>query len=80
MFFSGLLNFLNLEQLFYDSKINDDLILLFLFSLTSFRKCLLGVNDTISTMVGYSFFNILRVPCFELKEQQQCTKMYWWGM
>uniref|UniRef100_A0A3P8WNE9 phospholipase A2 n=1 Tax=Cynoglossus semilaevis TaxID=244447 RepID=A0A3P8WNE9_CYNSE len=46
----------------------------------SFRKCLLGVNDTISTMVGYSFFNILRVPCFELKEQQQCTKMYWWGM
>uniref|UniRef100_A0A3P8WL22 Uncharacterized LOC103397705 n=1 Tax=Cynoglossus semilaevis TaxID=244447 RepID=A0A3P8WL22_CYNSE len=46
----------------------------------SFRKCLLGVNDTISTMVGYSFFNILRVPCFELKEQQQCTKMYWWGI
>ncbi|XP_042277510.1 group 3 secretory phospholipase A2-like [Thunnus maccoyii] len=45
-----------------------------------FRQCLLGVNDTISSMVGYSFFNILRVPCFELKKQKRCTKMYWWGM
>ncbi|XP_045890969.1 group 3 secretory phospholipase A2-like [Micropterus dolomieu] len=45
-----------------------------------FRQCLLGVNDTISSMVGYSFFNILRVPCFELKQQKRCTEMYWWGM
>ncbi|XP_068559713.1 group 3 secretory phospholipase A2-like [Cebidichthys violaceus] len=45
-----------------------------------FRQCLLGVNDTISSMVGYSFFNILRVPCFELKQQRRCTEMYWWGM
>ncbi|KAM7391558.1 hypothetical protein PAMP_022239 [Pampus punctatissimus] len=45
-----------------------------------FQQCLLGVNDTISSMVGYSFFNILQVPCFELKQQKQCTEMYWWGM
>ncbi|XP_056276035.1 group 3 secretory phospholipase A2-like [Pseudoliparis swirei] len=45
-----------------------------------FRQCLLGVNDTISSMVGYSFFNILKVPCFELKQQKQCTELYWWGM
>ncbi|KAK2837504.1 hypothetical protein Q5P01_014716 [Channa striata] len=45
-----------------------------------FRQCLQGVNDTISAMVGYSFFNILRVPCFELKQQRRCTEMYWWGM
>ncbi|XP_053181542.1 group 3 secretory phospholipase A2-like [Scomber japonicus] len=45
-----------------------------------FRQCLLEVNDTISSMVGYSFFNILRVPCFELKQQKRCTEMYWWGM
>ncbi|XP_031705215.1 uncharacterized protein LOC116384546 isoform X2 [Anarrhichthys ocellatus] len=44
-----------------------------------FRQCLLGVNDTISSMVGYSFFNILQVPCFRLKQQMRCTEMYWWG-
>ncbi|TKS78949.1 Group 3 secretory phospholipase A2 [Collichthys lucidus] len=45
-----------------------------------FRQCLLDVNDTISSMVGYSFFSILQVPCFELKLQKRCTQMYWWGM
>ncbi|XP_006805971.1 group 3 secretory phospholipase A2-like [Neolamprologus brichardi] len=45
-----------------------------------FRQCLLDVNDSISNMVGYSFFNILRIPCFELKQQRRCTEMYWWGM
>uniref|UniRef100_A0A8C5HXC3 phospholipase A2 n=2 Tax=Gouania willdenowi TaxID=441366 RepID=A0A8C5HXC3_GOUWI len=45
-----------------------------------FRECLLSVNDSISSMVGYSFFNILQVPCFELKPRKRCTVMYWWGM
>uniref|UniRef100_A0A3B3VCR0 phospholipase A2 n=1 Tax=Poecilia latipinna TaxID=48699 RepID=A0A3B3VCR0_9TELE len=45
-----------------------------------FRQCLLGMNDSISSMVGYSFFNILKVPCFELKQLKHCTQMYWWGM
>uniref|UniRef100_UPI0037E82C16 mucin-2-like n=1 Tax=Semicossyphus pulcher TaxID=241346 RepID=UPI0037E82C16 len=45
-----------------------------------FRQCLLSVNDTISTMVGYSFFSIMQVPCFELREQKRCTTMSWWGM
>ncbi|XP_061586208.1 group 3 secretory phospholipase A2-like [Cololabis saira] len=45
-----------------------------------FRLCLLGMNDSISSMVGYSFFNILQVPCFELKQLKRCTEMYWWGM
>nr|XP_020446196.1 group 3 secretory phospholipase A2-like isoform X2 [Monopterus albus] len=44
-----------------------------------FRQCLLDMNDTISHMVGYSFFSILRIPCFELKQQRRCTEMYWWG-
>uniref|UniRef100_A0A8C5B5X0 Phospholipase A2-like central domain-containing protein n=2 Tax=Gadus morhua TaxID=8049 RepID=A0A8C5B5X0_GADMO len=44
-----------------------------------FRQCLLGVNDTISDMVGYSFFNILRVPCFNLVRQKHCTEKSWWG-
>ncbi|KAG7243851.1 hypothetical protein INR49_006005 [Caranx melampygus] len=45
-----------------------------------FRQCLQEVNDTVSSMVGYSFFNILQVPCFELKYQKRCTQMYWWGI
>ncbi|XP_013867525.1 group 3 secretory phospholipase A2 isoform X2 [Austrofundulus limnaeus] len=45
-----------------------------------FRQCLLGMNDSISSMVGYSFFSILKVPCFELKQLKRCTQMYWWGM
>ncbi|XP_054466073.1 group 3 secretory phospholipase A2-like [Anoplopoma fimbria] len=45
-----------------------------------FRQCLHGVNDSISSMVGYSFFNILRVPCFEFKQRRQCTVWNWWGM
>ncbi|KAJ0067514.1 hypothetical protein NL108_007991 [Boleophthalmus pectinirostris] len=45
-----------------------------------FRQCLLDVNDTISSMVLYSFFKILKVPCIELKLQKGCTEMHWWGM
>ncbi|KAM6954431.1 phospholipase A2 isozymes PA3A/PA3B/PA5-like [Aplochiton taeniatus] len=44
-----------------------------------FRQCLVGVNDTISNMVGYSFFNILRAPCFKLRPRTHCTELYWWG-
>lgn len=51
----------------------------FLFP-TRFHHCLHAVNNSISNTVGYSFFNILRVPCFELKQQRQCTETYSWGM
>uniref|UniRef100_A0A8C9S0F4 phospholipase A2 n=1 Tax=Scleropages formosus TaxID=113540 RepID=A0A8C9S0F4_SCLFO len=44
-----------------------------------FRQCLLGVNDTISNTVGYTYFNILKIPCFFLKPTMQCTQMSWWG-
>ncbi|KAK0155922.1 Group 3 secretory phospholipase A2 [Merluccius polli] len=44
-----------------------------------FRQCLVGVNDTIANMVGYSFFDIFKVPCFNLIQQRQCTKMSWYG-
>ncbi|XP_063752877.1 group 3 secretory phospholipase A2-like isoform X2 [Eleginops maclovinus] len=40
-----------------------------------FRQCLLSVNDSISSMVGYSFFSFLQVPCFELKQKKQCPQM-----
>uniref|UniRef100_A0AAY3ZUI0 phospholipase A2 n=1 Tax=Denticeps clupeoides TaxID=299321 RepID=A0AAY3ZUI0_9TELE len=45
-----------------------------------FRECLFNVNETISHMVGYTFFNILKLPCFEFSQKQYCTKLNWWGM
>ncbi|XP_010895605.2 group 3 secretory phospholipase A2 [Esox lucius] len=45
-----------------------------------FRQCLQSVNDSISNMVGFSFFNLLRVPCFEFTPKSQCIELNWWGM
>ncbi|XP_043571237.1 group 3 secretory phospholipase A2 [Chiloscyllium plagiosum] len=39
-----------------------------------FRRCLLNVNDTISTVVGIAFFNVLQVPCFNLEPDEGCIK------
>ncbi|XP_072570432.1 group 3 secretory phospholipase A2 isoform X2 [Paramormyrops kingsleyae] len=45
-----------------------------------FQQCLLEVNNTISNMVGYTFFSALKVPCFVLKQRMQCVQMNWWDM
>ncbi|KAM9446902.1 uncharacterized protein Hap1MRO34_023368 [Clarias gariepinus] len=45
-----------------------------------FKQCLLGINDTVSNMVGYTFFNILKLHCFELIQKRRCTKLNWIGM
>uniref|UniRef100_A0A8C7F2W6 phospholipase A2 n=1 Tax=Oncorhynchus kisutch TaxID=8019 RepID=A0A8C7F2W6_ONCKI len=45
-----------------------------------FRQCLQRVNDTISNMVGFSFFNLLKMPCFEFTPRSQCTELNWWGI
>ncbi|RXN23820.1 putative E3 ubiquitin- ligase HECTD4 isoform X1 [Labeo rohita] len=45
-----------------------------------FKQCLLNGNDTISNMVGYSFFNVLKLRCFELIQRRQCTQYNWFGM
>ncbi|MCJ8746773.1 hypothetical protein PDJAM_G00145520 [Pangasius djambal] len=45
-----------------------------------FKQCLLGINDTVSNMVGYTFFNILKLHCFELIQKKRCTKINWIGM
>ncbi|XP_072005137.1 group 3 secretory phospholipase A2 [Engystomops pustulosus] len=44
-----------------------------------FRKCLHTLNDTVSTLVGIMFFNILEMPCFSLREEEQCVEWTWWG-
>ncbi|XP_059843978.1 group 3 secretory phospholipase A2 [Hypanus sabinus] len=39
-----------------------------------FKKCLLDVNNTISTMVGVTYFNIFQIPCFSLQPVDHCMK------
>ncbi|XP_063797652.1 group 3 secretory phospholipase A2 [Pseudophryne corroboree] len=44
-----------------------------------FRLCLQAINDAISTLVGIMFFNVLEMPCFSLREEEQCVEWHWWG-
>ncbi|XP_055063482.2 group 3 secretory phospholipase A2 [Misgurnus anguillicaudatus] len=44
-----------------------------------FRRCLMGVNSTVSNMVGYGYFNMLKMRCFEFSHRMQCAKRMWWG-
>ncbi|XP_074777661.1 group 3 secretory phospholipase A2 [Athene noctua] len=44
-----------------------------------FRQCLLALNDTISNIIGVTFFNLLEVPCFVLEESRECVQWHWWG-
>uniref|UniRef100_A0A670JKY5 phospholipase A2 n=1 Tax=Podarcis muralis TaxID=64176 RepID=A0A670JKY5_PODMU len=44
-----------------------------------FKQCLLDQNDTISNLVGISFFNLLEIPCFVLENSEQCLEWHWWG-
>ncbi|XP_029427127.1 group 3 secretory phospholipase A2 [Rhinatrema bivittatum] len=44
-----------------------------------FKQCLHDVNDTISTFVGITFFNLLEMPCLVLEEKEECMDWQWWG-
>ncbi|KAL9834067.1 group 3 secretory phospholipase A2 isoform 2-T2 [Geothlypis trichas] len=46
---------------------------------TRFRQCLLAINDTVSNIIGVTFFNLLEVPCFVLEESEECIQWHWWG-
>ncbi|KAF4795110.1 Phospholipase A2 isozymes PA3A/PA3B/PA5 [Turdus rufiventris] len=46
---------------------------------TRFRRCLLAINDTVSNIIGVTFFNLLEVPCFVLEESEECVQWHWWG-
>ncbi|KAL7846726.1 hypothetical protein SRHO_G00217060 [Serrasalmus rhombeus] len=45
-----------------------------------FRRCLHRANDSMSNVVGYGYFNILKMRCFEFSQKMQCAKRTWWGM
>ncbi|XP_068430607.1 group 3 secretory phospholipase A2 isoform X2 [Clinocottus analis] len=45
-----------------------------------FHSCLVAAQDSISEVVGYTFFNLLKMHCFELSHRLQCTERNWFGM
>ncbi|XP_056592440.1 group 3 secretory phospholipase A2 [Triplophysa dalaica] len=44
-----------------------------------FRHCLSGVNNTVSNIVGYGYFNVLKMRCFEFAHRMKCARRTWWG-
>ncbi|MEQ2256615.1 hypothetical protein ILYODFUR_025926 [Ilyodon furcidens] len=45
-----------------------------------FRSCLREANDSIADVVGYTFFNLLKMQCFTFSHQLQCVERNWFGM
>ncbi|XP_028662418.2 uncharacterized protein proca1 [Erpetoichthys calabaricus] len=43
------------------------------------KECLRNVNDTSSRVIGQAFFNVIEVPCFELRYEEQCVERFWYG-
>uniref|UniRef100_W5MF14 phospholipase A2 n=1 Tax=Lepisosteus oculatus TaxID=7918 RepID=W5MF14_LEPOC len=43
------------------------------------KACLRKVNDTSSRVVGQAFFNVIQVPCFEFRYEEQCVERLWYG-
>uniref|UniRef100_A0A3B5A6N2 phospholipase A2 n=1 Tax=Stegastes partitus TaxID=144197 RepID=A0A3B5A6N2_9TELE len=42
-----------------------------------FRSCLKEANDSIANVVGYTFFNLLKMHCFEFSHRLQCIERNW---
>uniref|UniRef100_H2L454 phospholipase A2 n=1 Tax=Oryzias latipes TaxID=8090 RepID=H2L454_ORYLA len=45
-----------------------------------FHGCLKEANDSISDVVGYTFFNLLKMHCFTFSHRLQCAKRNWFGI
>uniref|UniRef100_I3KDQ7 phospholipase A2 n=1 Tax=Oreochromis niloticus TaxID=8128 RepID=I3KDQ7_ORENI len=45
-----------------------------------FRSCLVEANDGIADVVGYTFFNLLKMHCFTFSHRLQCTQRNWFGI
>lgn len=43
------------------------------------KECLREVNDTASRVVGQAFFNVIEVPCFVFRYEEQCVERVWYG-
>ncbi|CAN9510875.1 unnamed protein product [Ophioblennius macclurei] len=47
---------------------------------SALKACLRSVNDTSSRVVGQAFFNVIGVPCFDLRYEERCAERHWYGM
>ncbi|KAK3550224.1 hypothetical protein QTP86_021249 [Hemibagrus guttatus] len=47
---------------------------------SKFRSCLHNAKDRMSDMVGYGYFNVLKMRCFEFSQRMECAERTWWGM
>uniref|UniRef100_A0A3Q3WSW3 phospholipase A2 n=1 Tax=Mola mola TaxID=94237 RepID=A0A3Q3WSW3_MOLML len=45
-----------------------------------FHSCLKEAKDSISDVVGYTFFNLLKMHCFDFSHRLQCAQRNWFGM
>lgn len=45
-----------------------------------FHHCLKDAQDSISNVVGFTFFNLLKIHCFKLTHRLQCSERNWFGM
>uniref|UniRef100_A0A3P9BLR5 phospholipase A2 n=1 Tax=Maylandia zebra TaxID=106582 RepID=A0A3P9BLR5_9CICH len=45
-----------------------------------FRSCLVEADDGIADVVGYTFFNLLKMHCFTFSHRLQCTQRNWFGI
>ncbi|KAM4532037.1 group 3 secretory phospholipase A2 [Fundulus diaphanus] len=45
-----------------------------------FHSCLMEANDSIADVVGYTFFNLLKMHCFTFSHRLQCAERNWFGM
>ncbi|KAG7322510.1 hypothetical protein KOW79_013856 [Hemibagrus wyckioides] len=47
---------------------------------SKFRRCLHKASERMSDMVGYGYFNVLKMRCFEFSQRMECAERTWWGM
>ena len=45
----------------------------------AFRSCLQQDGSQMSAKIGQMYFNILKTPCFELKQDMICQQKTFWG-
>nr|ACE95070.1 type III phospholipase A2 toxin 2 [Heloderma suspectum cinctum] len=43
-----------------------------------FRSCLMKLKDGTADYVGQAYFNVLKIPCFELEEGEGCVDWNFW--
>ncbi|KAG5272271.1 hypothetical protein AALO_G00163570 [Alosa alosa] len=44
-----------------------------------YKQCLQRAEDPMGFVVGYGYFNLLKMRCFEWSMQMECTERAWWG-